>query len=125
MYEHPYFTEKVAEYENERLERAVECRRFLAEHADQLVPRAPGAVRRLGQRMLRVITRPRSTAADAVVNAAPVAVANAAPDAVANAAHLAATPAPRVARVAAPAEMATAAPADRLAVVGCEPAAAR
>ena len=24
MYEHPYFTEKVAEYENERLERAVE-----------------------------------------------------------------------------------------------------
>ncbi|MFJ4998447.1 hypothetical protein ACIP5T_09865 [Microbacterium sp. NPDC088619] len=117
MYEHPYFTEKVAEYENERLERAVECRRFLAEHADQLVPRAPGAVRRLGQRMLRVITRPRSTATDAV--------ANAAPDAVANAAHLAATPAPRVARVAAPAEMATAAPADRLAVVGCEPAAAR
>lgn len=68
MYEHPYFTEKVAEFENERLERAADRRRFLAEHADQIVPRDPGAVRRLGQRMLRAITGARP---DDDANAAP------------------------------------------------------
>ncbi|WP_311259845.1 hypothetical protein [Microbacterium sp. WCS2018Hpa-9] len=109
MYEHPYFTEKITEYENERLERAAERRRFLAEHADQIVPRAPGPVGRFGQRMLRAITGPRSTA----------------PDAVAAAPRTAATVAPRASRVAAPAEKASAAPVDRLAAVGCEPAAVR
>lgn len=115
MYEHPYFAEKISEYENERLERATERRRFLAEHADQIVPRAPGAVRRLGQRMLSALTRPRSTAPDAVANAAPDAVAS----------PVATTAAPRVARVAAPAEMATAAPVDRCVAVACETVPAR
>lgn len=114
MYEHPYFAEKIAEFENERLERAAEHRRFLAEHADQIVPRAPGAVRRLGQRMLRAITRQRS---DAVASAASDAVATA-PDAVT-------TAAPRVTRVSVPAAPAPTAPAERPAPIGCEPAAAR
>ncbi|MFJ2544800.1 hypothetical protein [Microbacterium sp. NPDC087589] len=112
MYEHPYFTEKVAEFENERLERAAERRRFLAEHADQIVPRAPGAVRRLGRRMLRAIARPRSNA----------------PDAVADAAHDSVAIAPRVARVAAPAAIpaiTTGAPVDRCAAIGCDPVPAR
>lgn len=60
MYEHPYFIDKVTEYENERLERAADRRRFLAEHADQIVPRAAGPVRRLGQRVLRAITGSRA-----------------------------------------------------------------
>lgn len=105
MYEHPYFTEKITEYENERLERAAERRRFLAEHADQIVPRTPGAVRRLGQRMLRAITRRQSNAPDAGADAVAAA--------------------PRVVRVAAPTEKAPAASVDRLAAVCCEPAAAR
>lgn len=110
MYEHPYFTEKVAEFENERLERAAERRRFLAEHADQIVPRAPGAVRRLGRRMLRAIARPRPNAPDAGADAVPVAVA------------------PRVARVAARAAIpaiTTGAPVDRCVAIGCDPVPAR
>ena len=73
MYEHPYFAEKVAEFENERLERAADRRRFLADHADQIVPRAPGALRRLGARMLRAIARPQTNAADAAPDAVAVA----------------------------------------------------
>ncbi|MGK3949046.1 hypothetical protein [Microbacterium sp. K2] len=121
MYEHPYFTEKVAEFETERLERAAERRRFLAEHAGQIVPRAPGAVRQFGQRMLRAITGHQASAPDAVADAAPDAGADAV-----TAAPLITTPAaPRAARVAAPAEMATAAPVDRCVAVGCEPMPAR
>lgn len=117
MYEHPYFTEKVAEFETERLERAAERRRFLAEHAGQIVPRVPGPVRRLAQRMLRVITRRQSNAPDAVADAAPDAGA----DAVTAAPRITTPAALRAARVAAPAEMATAAPVERCVAVGCEP----
>lgn len=66
MYEHPYLAYKVNEYEQERLRRAVDCRRFLAEHADQIVPRAAGPLRRLGQRVLRAIVGSRTTGAAAV-----------------------------------------------------------
>ncbi|AQY00367.1 MULTISPECIES: hypothetical protein [Microbacterium] len=120
MYEHPYFAEKISEYENERLEQAAERRRFLAEHADQIVPRTPGPVGRFGQRMLRTVTRRQSNEPDASAHAA----ADVAPDAAA-AAPRTTTVAPRASRVAAPAEMAPAAPAARLAAVCCEPAAVR
>lgn len=113
MYEHPYFTEKVAEFETERLERAAERRRFLAEHAGQIVPRAPGAVRQFGQRMLRAITGHQASAPDAGA------------DAVTAAPRITTPAVPRAARVAAPAEMATAAPVDRCVAVGCEPLPAR
>lgn len=117
MYEHPYFAEKISEYENERLEQAAERRRFLAEHADQIVPRTPGPVGRFGQRMLRTVTRRQSNAPDAAADVAPDAAA---------AAPRTTTVAPRASRVAAPAEMgAPAAPAARLAAVCCEPAAVR
>lgn len=108
MYEHPYFAEKISEYENERLEQAAERRRFLAEHADQIVPRTPGPVARFRQRMLRTVTRRQSNAPDAAA-----------------AAPRTTTVAPRASRVAAPAEMAPAAPAAGLAAVCCEPAAVR
>ncbi|MDN3444371.1 hypothetical protein [Microbacterium sp. APC 3901] len=121
MYEHPYFAEKVAEFENERLEQAAECRRFLADHADQIVPRTPGPIGRLGQRMLRTITRRQSNAPDAVAHAA----ADVAPDAGAGTARTATTVAPRASRPAAPAETAPAAPADSLAAFCREPAPAR
>lgn len=110
MNEYPYFAEKIAEFENERLNRAAERRRSLAEHPDQIVPRAPGAARRLGLRMLRAVTRQQPDAAS---------------DAVASAPDVVAMAAPRASRAAAPAETAPAAPADRLATVCCEPAAAR
>lgn len=115
MYEHPYFAEKISEYENERLEQAAERRRFLAEHADQIVPRTPGPVGRFGQRMLRTVTRRQSNAPDAAAHPA----ADVAPDAAA-AAPRTTTVAPRASRVAAPA-----APAASLAAVCCEPAAVR
>ena len=37
MYEHPYLAAQITEYEQEQLRQAVERRRFLIEHADQLV----------------------------------------------------------------------------------------
>lgn len=120
MYEHPYFAEKISEYENERLEQAAERRRFLAEHADQIVPRTPGPVGRFGQRMLRTVTRRQSNVPDAAAHPA----ADVAPDAAA-AAPRTTTVAPRASRVVAPAEMAPGAPAAGLAAVCCEPAAVR
>lgn len=69
MYEHPYLAYTMTEYEQERIQQAVDRRRFLAEHADQIVPRAAGPVRRLGQRMLRAITGARTTSAEAVAPA--------------------------------------------------------
>ncbi|WP_164234166.1 hypothetical protein [Microbacterium hydrocarbonoxydans] len=46
MFEHPYFTDQVARVELQQMERRAACRRFLAEHADQIVAR-PGLVSRL------------------------------------------------------------------------------
>ncbi|WP_311877181.1 hypothetical protein [Microbacterium forte] len=119
MYERPYFAEKISEYENERLEQAAERRRFLAEHADQIVPRTPGPVGRFGQRMLRTVTRRQPNGPDAAAHPA----ADVAPDAAA--APRTTTVVPRALRVAAPAEMAPGAPAASLAAVCCEPAAVR
>lgn len=69
MYEHPYLAYTVTEYEQHRVQQAAERRRFIAEHADQIVPRAAGPARRLGQRMLRAITGARATATDARASA--------------------------------------------------------
>lgn len=99
MYEHPYLAYTVTEYEQEHIQRAAERRRFLAEHADQIVPRAAGPVRRLGERMLRAIIGARAAAPDA------------------------AAPADRRADV--PADRQAAASADRDAALRCEPVAAR
>ncbi|MEV4736548.1 MULTISPECIES: hypothetical protein [unclassified Microbacterium] len=62
MYEHPYLAYKVTEYDQEQLQRAAERRRFLAEHADQIVPRGAGPLRRVWERMLRGSAARRSEA---------------------------------------------------------------
>lgn len=53
MFEHPFFTEQYTGHQQEEMERAAARRRMLVEHADQIVPRSPGAVRR----MLRLLFR--------------------------------------------------------------------
>lgn len=52
MYEHPYLSYQVTEFEREQLERAVERRRLLVERADQIVPRQIGVLRGMLRRML-------------------------------------------------------------------------
>lgn len=52
MYEHPYLAYRVTGFEQEQVAQAAERRRFLIEHADQIVPRAAGPMRRLVDRML-------------------------------------------------------------------------
>ncbi|WP_144876150.1 hypothetical protein [Microbacterium sp. 1.5R] len=66
MYEHPYLSQQVTEFERRELARAVERRRFLAEHADQIVPRQAGRLRRIVGRMLRGSAASRESARDAV-----------------------------------------------------------
>lgn len=66
MYEHPYLSYQVTEFDRQELERAVERRRFLAEHADQIVPRPAGPLRRVMGRMLRGSAASRERAEDAV-----------------------------------------------------------
>lgn len=69
MYEHPYLAYTVSQHEQKRIQQTAERRRLLAEHADQIVPRAAGPARRIGQRMLRAITGARPTATDAAGSA--------------------------------------------------------
>ncbi|MFJ2551458.1 hypothetical protein [Microbacterium sp. NPDC087591] len=52
MYEHPYLSYQVTEFEREELVRAAERHRVLIERADQIVPRQVGAVRGAVRRML-------------------------------------------------------------------------
>ena len=59
MFEHTFFTEQYTGYQQEEMERAAARRRMLVEHADQIVPRSPGAVRR----MLRLLFRGSTTSA--------------------------------------------------------------
>jgi hypothetical protein len=56
MYEHPYLAYTVSEHDQEQIRQAADRRFFLEEHADQIVPRAAGPIRRLGQRMRRALT---------------------------------------------------------------------
>lgn len=53
MFEHPYLTQQVTAFEQERIERAVDRRRMLLEHADQIVPRPAGLLRRMLRRLGR------------------------------------------------------------------------
>ncbi|WP_180969040.1 hypothetical protein [Microbacterium aurantiacum] len=64
MYEHPYLSHRANELELEQLERAIARRRFLEEHADQIVLRPESALRRTFRRMLGMAPRaPRAVAA--------------------------------------------------------------
>lgn len=47
MFEHPSLIHQVTVFEQEQIERAVARRRMLIEHADQIVPRPAGPLRRL------------------------------------------------------------------------------
>lgn len=52
MYEQTFSHEMVREFEQQQLEREIERRRFVREHADRIVPRPVGAIARmLGRRM--------------------------------------------------------------------------
>ncbi|MEE6387969.1 hypothetical protein V3G71_03880 [Microbacterium paraoxydans] len=46
MFDHPYLSHQVIVFEQEQIERAVARRRMLLEHADQIVPRPAGPLRR-------------------------------------------------------------------------------
>ena len=69
MYEHPYLSHQVTRFEQEQIERAVERRRRLIEHADQIVPRTPGPIRRMLRRLFRLggASRTAATARTATV----------------------------------------------------------
>ncbi|WP_350350348.1 hypothetical protein ABS642_12640 [Microbacterium sp. A8/3-1] len=96
MFEHPYLSHQVTTFEQEQVVRAAERRRFLQEHADQIVARPAGAMRR----MLRRIVGGRTDAA--LRSAVP------------------ATPSARTGNVRAP----KASTVDDCVRVGCEPATA-
>jgi hypothetical protein len=72
MYEHPYLSHQVTQFEQEQLERAVERRRRLIAHADQIVPRTPGPVRRMLRRLFRIggVSRPAATVCETAAVAA-------------------------------------------------------
>ena len=53
MFEHPYLTQQITAFEQERIEREAARRRLLIERADQIVPRPAGPLRRLLQRLAR------------------------------------------------------------------------
>lgn len=53
MFEHPYFTQQVTQYDQEQMERAAARRLFLIEHADQIVPRPAGSMGRMLRRIFR------------------------------------------------------------------------
>lgn len=79
MYEHPYLAYRVTGFEQEQVAQAAERRRFLIEHADQIVPRAAGPMRRLVDRMLgRTGVRAGSASRSASASRSPL------PDAVAD-----------------------------------------
>ncbi|MDQ0727110.1 hypothetical protein [Microbacterium sp. W4I20] len=52
MFEHPYLTLQSTTFDQEQIAQAAERRRFLLEHADQIVPRPAGPVRRMLRRVL-------------------------------------------------------------------------
>lgn len=64
MFEHTFFTPQMTKFEEEQMERAAARRRMLIEHADQIVPRPAGAVRRMLRRILRGSTTAAAAAGD-------------------------------------------------------------
>lgn len=69
MYEHPYLAYTVSAHDQEQIRRAADRRRFVAEHADQIVARQAGPIRRLARRMLRAVAGARRIAADGAPDA--------------------------------------------------------
>ncbi|WP_314648954.1 hypothetical protein [uncultured Microbacterium sp.] len=63
MYETLHATQVVAEMERAQLDRVVERRRFLHEHADRIVPATPGFWGRMLRPLRRARRRPREGAA--------------------------------------------------------------
>ncbi|OIJ34537.1 MULTISPECIES: hypothetical protein [unclassified Microbacterium] len=61
MFEHPYLSHQVTVFEQEQIERAVARRRMLLEHADQIVPRPAGPLRRWLRRHGRGTPAPRAS----------------------------------------------------------------
>ncbi len=51
MFEHPYFSQQLTQHDQEQMERAAARRLFLLEHADQILPRPAGAMRRMLRRL--------------------------------------------------------------------------
>lgn len=47
MFEHPYLHQQLTRHDQEQMERAAARRLTLIEHADQIVPRPEGAIRRM------------------------------------------------------------------------------
>lgn len=75
MFEHPYLTRQVTDFDEQRRERAAALRRTLIEHADQIVPRRPGVVRRLLRRLVPARAAVRAEGApQAATGSAPAAV---------------------------------------------------
>ncbi|MFY9712460.1 MAG: hypothetical protein WAK00_03215 [Microbacterium sp.] len=70
MYEHPYLSYRANELELEQLERAIARRRFIEEHADQIVLRPESALRRAVRRMLGMAPRATTVPAPATADAA-------------------------------------------------------
>lgn len=71
MFEHPYLSQRATELELEQLERALARRRFIQEHADQVVLRPEGALRRAIRRMLGRTPRVTAAPAPATTRTAP------------------------------------------------------
>ena len=47
MFEHPYLHQQLTRHDQEQMERAAARRLSLVEHADQIVPRSEGVLRRM------------------------------------------------------------------------------
>lgn len=62
MFEHPYLSQQIVDFERQQIERAAEQRRFLREHAGQIVPRRAGV---LGRMLGRLTSRRPADRADA------------------------------------------------------------
>jgi hypothetical protein len=56
MYEHPYLSRQITEFENEQMVRRAERERFIAENADRIVTRSAGPFRRMLRRLLATDT---------------------------------------------------------------------
>jgi len=63
MYEHPYLSRRITEFEQEQMVRAAERQRFIAEHADQIVARQAGRMRRLLRGLLTRAVSPADAGA--------------------------------------------------------------
>lgn len=71
MYEHPYLNQQLTRHDQEQMERAAARRLSLIEHADQIVPRPEGAIRRTLRRAFgRTAGSARTTRASAGCDAA-------------------------------------------------------